>query len=73
MVRKVGVESQVRCLIVVEVRSNLFVWSLRGRRQDPAAEGTSGDAIMCCGPNSSIALHSQKNSIVLSIHYYTVL
>jgi hypothetical protein len=30
---------------VVEVGSNLFIWSLRGRRPAPAAEGTKGDAV----------------------------
>ena len=40
--REVVVESQVRWLIVVEVGSNLFVWSLRGRRPGPAAEGGTG-------------------------------
>jgi len=35
----------VRCLNVVEVGSNLFIWSLRGRRLGPAAEGTKGDAV----------------------------
>jgi hypothetical protein len=44
-VREAVVESQVRWLIIFEVRSNLFVWSLRGRRPGPAAEGGQGDAV----------------------------
>jgi hypothetical protein len=44
-VREVVVESQVRWLIVVEVGSNLFVWSLCGRRPGSAAEGGQGDAV----------------------------
>ena len=41
-VGQVVVESQVGCLIVVEVGPNLFLWSLRGRRPNPVAEGIRG-------------------------------
>ena len=41
--REVVVELQV--INVIEVGSNLFIWSLRGRRLGPAAEGTKGDAV----------------------------
>jgi hypothetical protein len=41
--REVVVELQV--INVIEVGSNLFIWSLRGRRPGPAAEGTKGDTV----------------------------